>query len=57
MIDLGYHEVEGIYLFVDNHYVTSYISEQNALKNNQTYTIEVQDALFYFMQMKNLKKL
>ncbi|MFQ3550200.1 MAG: ImmA/IrrE family metallo-endopeptidase [Armatimonadota bacterium] len=56
MIDLGYHEVEGIYLFVDNHYVTSYISEQNALKNNQTYTIEVQDALFLLYADEKFKE-
>ncbi|EYE87384.1 hypothetical protein Q428_13660 [Fervidicella metallireducens AeB] len=56
MLDLGYYEAEGVYIFIDNHYVTSYISEQKALKRKQTYTIGIQDALFLYATDLNFKK-
>lgn len=48
MLDLGYHEAEGVYTYVDNHYVLNYCFEENALRRGQTYTIGIQDALFEY---------
>ncbi|MBU5300473.1 helix-turn-helix transcriptional regulator [Clostridium sporogenes] len=48
MLDLGYKEAEGVYTYVDDHYVLNYCFEQNALEKGQTYTIGIQDALFEY---------
>ncbi|MBN2795119.1 MAG: ImmA/IrrE family metallo-endopeptidase [Clostridia bacterium] len=45
MIDLGYKEAEGVYTYIDNHYVLNYCFEISALQRGQTYTIGAQDAL------------
>ena len=36
MIDLGYKEVEGVYTYVDNHYVLNHSFELSALQRGQT---------------------
>jgi len=48
MIDLGYQEAEGVYTYVDDHYILNYIFEENAIRRGQTYTIGIQDALFEY---------
>lgn len=48
MLDLGYKEAEGVYTYVDNHYILNYSFEQSALERGQTYTIGVQDLLIEY---------
>src|SRR5690554_6399671 len=53
MLDLGYHEAEGVYTYVDGHYVQNYFFERDALQRGQTYAIGTKDALFQYAS--NLK--
>lgn len=44
MIDAGYPEAAGAFIFLDGHYVKPYTVENGALKDNQTVSISVFDA-------------
>ena len=57
MIDLGYREAVGVYTYVDDRYVASHAFDKKALKNNQTFTISIQDALFEYATNANLRSL
>lgn len=48
MIDLGYNEAIGVYTYVDNRYVANHAFEKKAIKNNHTFTIGVQDAIYEY---------
>ena len=48
LIDLGYNEAIGVLSYVDDHYVASHAFERDALKDNQTFTIGIQDALYEY---------
>ncbi len=55
MIDLGYKEAEGVYTYVDNHYVLNHSFELSALQRGQTYTISAQDALIEYATNLNFR--
>jgi DNA-binding XRE family transcriptional regulator len=57
MIDLGYREALGVYTYVDDRYVASHSFVKEALKNNQTFSISIQDALFEYATNANFKSL
>ncbi|SHJ09431.1 ImmA/IrrE family metallo-endopeptidase [Propionispora hippei] len=57
MIDLGYTEAIGVYTYIDDHYILNYAFERAALKNNQTFTIGMQDALYEYATNVDFKKL
>lgn len=57
MIDLGYTEAIGVYTYIDNHYILSHAFERSALKNNQTFSIGMQDALCEYAINADFKKL
>jgi hypothetical protein len=57
MIDLGYTEAIGVYTYIDDHYISNYAFERAALKNNQTFTIGMQDALYEYATNDDFKKL
>jgi len=57
MIDLGYTEAIGVFTYVDDHYISSYTFERSALKNNQTFTIGMQDALVEYALNPDFRQL
>lgn len=57
MLDLGYKEAEGVYTYVDNHYVLNHSFEINALERDQTYTIGTQDALIEYATNLKFRKI
>lgn len=57
MIDLGYTEAIGVYTFIDDHYISNYAFERSALKNNQTFSIGIQDALYEYAFNEEFKRL
>lgn len=57
MIDLGYTEAIGVLTYIDDHYISNYSFERSALKNNQTFTISIQDSLFEYTMNPDFRKL
>lgn len=57
MIDLGYTEAIGVFTYVDDHYISNYAFERSALKNNQTFTIGMQDALVEYALNPDFRQL
>ncbi len=57
MIDLGYTETIGVLTYIDDHYISNYAFERSALKNNQTFTIGIQDSLFEYATNPDFRKL
>lgn len=57
MIELGYTEAIGVLTYVDDRYISNYAFERSALKNNQTFTIGMQDALFEYATNLDFRKL
>jgi hypothetical protein len=50
MIDLGYREVEGVAIYVDDHYISSYAFAAESKSRTQTFSISLSDAFFeYFV--------
>lgn len=45
-IDLGFDQAEGTFVFVDNRYLPGYSFKQGSLKCNQTYTIDLRNAVY-----------
>ena len=48
MLDLGYKEVEGVYTYVDDHFISSYSFKADSLHKNQTYSISLSDSFFEY---------
>jgi len=57
MIDLGYTEAIGVYTYIDDRYISNYAFERSALKNKQTFSIGIQDALYEYATNEEFKKL
>ncbi len=57
MIDLGYTEAIGVYTYIDDRYISNYAFERSALKNNQTFSIGMQDALYEYATNEDFKRL
>ena len=57
LIDLGYNEAIGVLTYVDDRYVASHAFERDAIKNNQTFTIGIQDALHEYAINSELRKM
>lgn len=57
MIDVGYDEAMGAFIYVDNHYVRPYrTSQHNILKPNQTFTVSAVDAAIQIFSNISLRK-
>ncbi|GAE89379.1 ImmA/IrrE family metallo-endopeptidase [Acetivibrio straminisolvens] len=48
MLDLGYKEVEGVYTYVDDHFISNYSFKADSLHKNQTYSISLSDSFFEY---------
>jgi hypothetical protein len=48
MLDLGYKEVEGVYTYVDDHYISSYFFDADSKSRDQTYSISLSDSFFEY---------
>lgn len=46
LLDLGFSEAEGVYTYIDDHYIDSYSFEPESLHKNQTYSISLSDSFF-----------
>lgn len=46
LLDLGFSEAEGVFTYVDDHYIDSYGFEPESLKKDQTYSISLSDYFF-----------
>jgi len=57
MIDLGYTEAIGVLTYVDDRYISNYAFERSALKNNQTFTIGIEDALVEYALNPDFRQL
>jgi len=57
MIDLGYPEAIGVYTYVDDRYIENHSFERSALKNNQTFSIGTQDALYEYATNQEFRSL
>lgn len=44
MIDAGYEEAAGAFIYIDGHYVKPHTYKKGSIKNNQTYSIPAKDA-------------
>lgn len=57
LLDLGYTEIDGIYPFVDGHYIHTYSYKSGSLNKNQTFTISPIDlfkAYYFNTQFRHL---
>lgn len=57
LIDLGYNQAIGVLTYVDDRYVASHAFERDAIKNNQTFTIGIQDALYEYAINSELRQM
>ncbi len=48
MLDLGYKEAEGVYTYVDDHFISNYSFKADSLHKNQTYSISLSDSFFEY---------
>ena len=48
MIDAGYEEAKGAFIYVDGHYVPPHKSERITLEKNQTFSLGARDAVILF---------
>ena len=57
LIDIGYKDAIGINAYIDDHYIQDYTFDHTSLKENQTFDISFNDALFEYatnVQFRNL---
>ena len=57
MIDLGYTEAMGAYTYVDDRYIENYSFLPEALKNGQTFSIGIRDAIYEYASNEEFKTL
>lgn len=57
MLDLGYKEVEGVYTYVDDHYISSYAFDADSKNSNQTYSISLSDSFFEYFSNPFFRRL
>ena len=57
MIDLGYKEAIGVLTYIDDRYISNYAFDCDALKDNQTFAIGIQDALIEYALNEEFRKL
>ncbi|TQS71925.1 ImmA/IrrE family metallo-endopeptidase [Ornithinibacillus gellani] len=57
MIDLGYKQAMGIFNYIDEKYVPSHSFDEEALKNNQTFSISAHDLLFEYAVRPKLREM
>lgn len=57
MLDLGYREVEGVYSYIDDHYISNYAFAADSKHNNQTYSISLSDSFFEYCTNPGFAKL
>ncbi|MCD8291573.1 MAG: helix-turn-helix transcriptional regulator, partial [Prevotella sp.] len=55
MIDAGYEEAAGSFIYIDGHYVRPHAYKKGAIKPNQTYSIPAQDAAIQTLTNPKLK--
>lgn len=55
MIDLGYDEAMGAFIFIDGHYIKPHSFKRGILKRNQTFSISEQDAIIQSITNADLR--
>ncbi len=55
MVDLGYEEAMGVFVYSDDRYVPAHSFAKGTLQTKQTFTIEAQDALFEYATNLDLR--
>ena len=55
MIDAGYEEAAGAFIYIDGHYVKPHAYKKGSIKRNQTYSIPAQDAAIQSLVNPKLK--
>lgn len=48
MLDLGYKEAEGVYTYIDDHYLSNYAFDTDSKSRDQTYSISLSDSFFEY---------
>ncbi len=56
MIDAGYEEAAGAFIYIDGHYVKPHAYKKGSIKHNQTYSIPAQDAAIQSLVNPKLKR-
>ena len=57
MLQLGYSDVEGVYTYVNGHYIDQYAFDKESLGSGQTYTISATDLFKAYGCNKNFRNL
>jgi len=57
MLDLGYMDVEGVAIYVDDHYISSYAFAADSKDRNQTFTISLRDSFLEYSSNAEFRKL
>jgi hypothetical protein len=57
MIDLGYRDVEGVAMYVDDHYISSYAFAADSKNRSQTFSISLIDSFFEYFSNENFRNL
>lgn len=55
MIDVGYEEAAGAFIYIDGHYVQPHAYKKGSIKHSQTYSIPAQDAAIQSITNSKLK--
>ena len=57
MLQLGYNSVDGVYTYVNGHYISQFSFDSSSLGRNQTYTISATDLFKAYYFSKDFKEL
>lgn len=57
MLELGYHDVEGVAIFVDDHYISSYAFAADSKSRSQTFSICLSDSFFEYFANDEFRRL
>ncbi len=57
MLDLGYREVEGVAIYMDDHYISSHAFAAESKNRNQTFSISLSDSFFEYFANEKFRNL
>ena len=56
LLQLGFHEAEGAYVYMDDHYLKPYTFQKGSIGEHQTFSISMQDAAILRKKNKEFRK-
>jgi hypothetical protein len=56
MLDLGYSEVEGIMVYMDDHYISNYAFAADSKNRDQTFSISLSDSFFEYFSNVDFRR-